>query len=129
MLRDMKKLFIFSILFVSIAACSKKSGEKDYDAPVISLSSPAGNQVFPAAQTINIQGTVTDNQYINQVHIEITNLITAAEYLHVHIHPAAKTYTYNQAFSLQAGTSYKIKVIAEDRSANISSEQLEVSCN
>jgi hypothetical protein len=72
---------------------------------------------------------VTDNQYISKVHIEISDLTTDAEYLHVHIHPASKSYAYNQTFAAQSGTSYKIKVIAEDPSANTFSKQVEVSCN
>ena len=125
----MKQLFIFSIICILTSSCSKKSGEKDYEAPVVTLTSPTNNQVYPTGQTINIQGTVTDNQYISQVHIEITDLNSGAEYLHIHIHPASRSYAYNQTFAVESGTSYKIQVIAEDPSANISSGHVEVSCN
>jgi hypothetical protein len=123
------KLFIFSIICILVSSCSKKPDAKDYEAPVITHTSPANNQVYITGQIINIQGTVTDNQYISQVHIEITDLTTGAEYLHVHIHPASKTYAYNQTFAVEAGNNYKIKVIAEDPSANSASEQMEVACN
>lgn len=126
---NMKQLFIFSLACILASSCSKKPGEKDYEAPVVTLTSPVNNHVYPTGQTINIQGSVTDNQYISQVHIEITDLNSGAEYLHVHIHPGGKTYAYSQTFDVETGTSYKIKVIAEDPSANVSFKQAEVSCN
>src|SRR5687768_6463715 len=104
----MKRLLILSIICIFFTSCSKKSDEKDYQAPEVTHTSPANNQVFSTGQTINIQGTVTDNQYLSQVHIEIIDLNSGAEYLHVHIHPASKTYAYNQTFAVEAGTSYKI---------------------
>ena len=125
----MKQLFIFSTICILVSSCSKKSGEKDYEAPVITHNSPANNHVYSTGQIINIQGVVADNQYISQVHIEITDLNSGAEYLHVHIHPESKSYAYNQTFAVEAGASYKIKIIAEDPSANSASKQVEVSCN
>ncbi len=125
----MKLLLIISSVCFLLSSCSKKSEEKDYETPVITHASPADNHVYPTGQTINILGTVTDNQNISQVHIEITDLNSGTEYLHVHIHPATKTYAYDQTFAVQPGTSYKIKIIAEDPSANISSKQVEISCN
>ncbi|HKZ64967.1 MAG TPA: DUF4625 domain-containing protein [Chitinophagaceae bacterium] len=125
----MKQLLILPVISILFCSCSKKSDEKDDEVPGITHTSPVNNQVFPTGQTINIQGMVTDNQYLSQVHIEITDLNSGAEYLHVHIHPATKTYAYNQTFAVEAGTSYKIKIIAEDPSANVSSKQVEISCN
>ena len=125
----MKKLFISSVACILIISCSKKTNDKDYEAPVVTLTSPANNQVFTAGEMINIQGTVTDNQYISQVHVEITDHNTGVEYLHIHIHPTSKTYAYNQAFTAQAGINYTIRVIADDPSANTFTKQVEVSCN
>jgi len=127
----MKKPYIFPLIIIIllVVSCSKKSAGKDNHAPEITLTSPTNNQVFTGAQTIIIQGTVTDNQYINQVHIEITDLLTGAEYNHVHIHPQSKTYAYHQSFAIKAGASYKIRVIAEDPSLNVSSRQADITCH
>lgn len=117
-------------LFFLLVACSKGSGkEKDYEAPVVTLSTPANNQVFTGGQNITISGMVTDNKYIREIHIEITNLHTAAEYLHVHIHPDAASFTFNQAFAIQAGIAYKIRVIADDASTNSAIKTAEITCN
>lgn len=122
-----KHLLFYTILFFS---CSKGSSEeKDHEAPVVTLQTPVNNQVFTGGQNIMIAGTVTDNKYIKEIHIEITNLVTAAEYLHVHIHPAASSFNFNQAFTIQTGISYKIRVIADDASSNSAVSSAEIVCN
>ena len=123
----MKTLFLFSIACILFLSCRKKNTD-DKQAPVITLTTPVNNQVLTPGE-IHIKGMVTDNQYIDQVHIEITNLNTSEEYKHVHIHPGTKTYAFDQTITVQAGINYKIKIIAEDPSANPASAQVEVSCN
>ncbi|MBL7742686.1 MAG: DUF4625 domain-containing protein [Chitinophagaceae bacterium] len=123
-----RHLLLYTVLF--FISCSKgSSGEKDREAPVVVLHTPVNNQVFTGGQNIMIAGTVTDNKYIKEIHIEITNLATAAEYLHVHIHPAASSFSFNQAFAIQAGISYKIRVIADDASSNSAVSSAEIICN
>lgn len=125
----MKRCLLPCLLLV-FAACSKSGGsEKDTEAPVVTLNSPANNQTFTGSQNITIAGSVTDNKYIKQIHIEITNLVTAAEFLHVHIHPDAVSFNYNQSFTIQPGISYKIRVTADDASSNSSIKYAEIICN
>jgi hypothetical protein len=124
------KYSVLSLLLLFFFACSKPSEEdKDREAPAVTLNTPTNNQVFTGGQNIMITGEVTDNKYIREIHIEITNLTTAQEYLHVHIHPATKSFVYNQAFTIQAGINYKIRVIADDPSSNSSIKSAEISCN
>lgn len=123
----MKQLFLCSLACILLISCSKKN-EDDKEAPVVTITSPTNNQTLPAGE-IHIKGTITDNAYINQVHIEISNLNTGVEYLHLHIHPTSKTYAFDQLFTVQSGINYKIRVISEDPSTNTSSGQIEVSCN
>lgn len=124
------KCSLFLLFIVLFFACSKESGqEKDYEAPVIILNSPTNNQVFTGGQTILITGSVTDNKYIKEIHIEITNLSNAIEYLHIHIHPDTNSFTFNQAFTLQSGIVYKIRVVADDASTNSTAKSIEISCS
>jgi hypothetical protein len=125
----MKIYFLPSILLLLIACSKGSGGEKDDEAPVVTLQSPVNNEVFTGSQSITVSGTVTDNKYIKEIHIEITNLLTAAEYLHVHIHPAAKSFDFSQAFTVQPGISYKIRVIADDASSHSTVKSAEISCN
>lgn len=124
------KTYPLIALFLLLAACSKRSGEdKDHEPPVLVLNSPADNQVFSAGQDIIIAGSASDNKFIDQIHIVITNLSTGAEYLHIHIHPNGKSFNFSQPYTAQAGTSYKIQVIADDASSNSTGKSVEVSCN
>ncbi len=123
----MKQSLLFLVSCVVLASCSKKKSD-DKEAPVVTLTAPANNQSFPAGE-IHIKGNITDNEYISQVHIEITNFNTGAEYTHIHIHPTSKSYAFDQPFTLLPGISYKIRVIADDPAANTSSSQVQISCN
>jgi Bacterial Ig domain len=125
----MKRSFVLYLLFI-LAACSKGSGkDKDYDPPVLTLNTPTNNQVYTAGQNIMISGSASDNKYINQIHVVITNLATGTEYLHVHIHPNSSSFNFNQAYAAQAGITYKIDVIVDDASSNSTAKSVQVSCN
>jgi hypothetical protein len=122
--------FIFFFLITGFLSCSKDSTtDKDREAPVILLNRPVDAQSYSAGQPIVISGSVTDNKFIKEIHIEVTDLTTAAEYFHVHIHPDAATSSFNQAITAQAGISYKIRVIADDASSNSSIKQVTVTVN
>ncbi|MBL7739865.1 MAG: hypothetical protein JNK14_11630 [Chitinophagaceae bacterium] len=125
----MKKYVSPFVLLFFIACAKGSSGEKDREAPVVSLNTPVHNEIFTGGQNIMITGTVTDNKYIEEIHIEITNLVTAAEYLHVHIHPAARSFNFSQALTIQPGISYKIRVIADDASSNSAVKSADITCN
>lgn len=125
----MKRILIPYFLLL-LAACSKSSAkDKDYEPPVLTLNTPADNQVYTSGQNIRIAGTATDNKFINQIHIVISNLATGTEYLHIHIHPNSNSYNFNQAYAAQGGISYKIEVIVDDASTNSTAKSVEVSCN
>lgn len=122
----MKYIILLALLSTVFYGCSKDDAE-DKEAPSITITSPANNEVLPAGET-HVKGTIADNAYINQVHIEIYDG-AGAEITHIHIHPASKNYAFDHAFTAQAGKNYKIKVIAEDPSANSSTKQLDITCN
>ena len=122
----MKYSIFLSVLGVLFLGCGKDDAE-DNEAPSITITSPTNNQVLPAGE-IHVKGTIADNAYINQVHVEIYEG-NGSEVIHVHIHPATKNYAFDQVFTAQAGKGYKIKVIAEDPSANSSTKQVDITCN
>lgn len=124
----MKRTIFPYLLLLLLAACSKDP-VKDIIAPVVMLNTPVNNQVYTAGQNIMIVGSASDNKFINQIHIVITNLATGSEYLHVHIHPNTNSFTFNQPYTVQAGTAYKIEIIADDASTNSTTRSVVVSCN
>jgi hypothetical protein len=125
-----KRQLLYCLLFAGLYSCSKNAAtEKDREPPVITLNLPVDAQSYSPGQAIIISGNVTDNKYIKEIHIEVTDLTTAADYLHVHIHPDGASGNFNQTINAQAGISYKIRVIADDASANSSIKQVTVTAN
>lgn len=126
----MNRAIIFIFLLPLFTGCSKKqAGENDTIFPVIILNSPLNGQTFSPGQGIPITGTITDNQYIAEVHIHVSNDLTGALLMDVHLYPASASTSFNQAITASAGVSYKIQVIAKDRNVNESRTTAVVSCN
>jgi Bacterial Ig domain len=127
----MKKLLALLIIWILVTGCSKKSSvEKDNEPPVIVITSPANNQIYSPGQVLDISGSITDNNFIAEVHIHVTNLSTGVKYLDVHIYPAGNSANFlNQSLTTVAGVNYKIQIVAIDRSVNQAVSSVEASCN
>ena len=120
----MKKWFPFALLMLAVSC-----GKSDELAPVITLVSPAENQAFTGGQTVTIQGTITDNEGIHMVHLQVTDLSTNGHMIHLEDHFDGKTYQLNKTFPTQAGRAYKIVVEAFDHAENTTKKEFQVSAN
>ena len=122
---------IAGILILSaVWGCSKTSTtEKDNTLPVITLNNPTNGQVFTAGQNIAISGSITDDKFIAEVHIHVTNTNTGTLLMDVHLYPANSNATFNQSITAVSGINYKIQVIAKDRAVNEARASVEVSSN
>lgn len=119
-------LFLLSV----IAGCSKKTGGyEDTVFPVVTIHSPLDGQQFTPGQLIPINGSISDNQYIAEVHIHVSNLVTGSLLMDVHIYPAGPTASFSQSLTAVAGVNYKIQVIARDRNVNETNATVLASCN
>lgn len=120
------KTVLFSLLIL-LAACNKTTvRNKDREAPVVTLNAPApGSQVSPNVP-VNITGRVSDNEYIAEIHIHITNLNTGQLMLDVHLYPAAALANFEQTFTPLVGNRYKIQIIARDRALNEGIQTVEI---
>jgi Bacterial Ig domain len=126
----MKTLLLYLSLIILLASCKKDSAAaNDTQPPVITINSPAANQVFIAGQPISISGSITDNNYIAEVHIHVSNTNNGALLMDVHLYPAASTAVFNQSITAVAGVNYKIQVIAKDKAVNEGRSTVEVSGN
>jgi len=125
------RLVIISIVTVSImSGCSKgTAAEKDTIPPVINLASPVSGQNFPTGQLIQITGSITDDKYIAEVHIHVTNTNTGSLLMDVHLYPGSSSTSFNQSITAASGINYKIQVIAKDRAVNETISSVEVTCN
>jgi Bacterial Ig domain len=113
------KIIGFFLMLLTVSACSKKNDQPaDLVKPVITINTPFNGQVFTAGQSIPIAGTITDNQYIAEVHIHVSNNLTGTLLMDVHLYPASASTTFNQSITASAGIEYKIQVIAKDKNVN-----------
>ena len=112
-----------------LAACSKNGNVKDNELPVVSIITPGNNQVFSAGETVNITGTLSDNQKLTEVHVHISNNSTGTLLIDIHRSPGSATYSLSESFQTQAGINYKIQVIAKDNSANENRSAVEITSN
>lgn len=122
---------VLSTLFTAflLISCGKPAAEKDKVFPVVSISSPAAGQVFTPGQLIPINATITDETYIAEVHVHVSNTNNGELLMDVHEYPAGKTGNISQTITAVAGVNYKIQVIAKDRAVNESRQTVEVACN
>ena len=126
------KTLILLLLFVLAAglSCSKGSAaDEDKVLPVIIITSLANGQIFTAGQSIPITGTITDDKFIAEAHIHVSNTNTGVLLMDVHIYPNASTASFSQSITAVAGVNYKIQVIAKDRAVNEANTSVSVSCN
>ena len=115
---------------ILLGACSKSSSaDKDTELPVITISTPSNNPLFNNGQSINITGPITDNTYIAEVHIHVSNTNTGALLMDVHLYPGSNSTTFNQSLTAISGINYKILIIAKDRAVNEARSSVEASCN
>lgn len=126
----MKRICFCCFFLFVLAACKKDHGEAaDTEAPVIKMTSPAPNQVFASGQSLVVNGRITDNTRIEEVHLELTNKTTGALITHEHFVPDSAGYTLARTFTLAPSATYKIKVEAEDTKGNSSEVEINVSAN
>lgn len=125
----MKTVLSALVIAFLLSACGKPAAEKDKVFPVVSISSPAAGQVFTPGQLIPINATITDETYIAEVHVHVSNTNNGELLMDVHEYPAGKTGNISQTITAVAGVNYKIQVIAKDRAVNESRQTVEVACN
>jgi hypothetical protein len=124
----LKSFFIILLVF-SIAGCSKNSEPDDDLSPVIQLTSPSNNQVFTGGQTINIAGSINDNNKLVEVHVHIYNHTSGQQLIDINRFPGSNTYILNETFQVQPGIQYRIQILATDKSANQGSETVLIVAN
>jgi hypothetical protein len=124
------RTWLFISLLIIATACSKSNGSADdTQSPVVTITSPANNSSVTGGQTLNITGTITDNNRIAELHVHISNNNTGTLLIDIHRTPAGNSYSLNENFTTQAGILYKIQVIAKDAAANETISSVLVTAN
>ena len=125
----MKKNLLY-LLLLFLFSCKKENDEAgDSQMPVILLTAPPNAQTFSAGQTVTVSASVSDNQKIREIHLEIINTTTGAFITHEHYKPGTASFVVNRTFTAQAASAYKIKVEAEDMFENKTKAEVSISSN
>jgi VCBS repeat-containing protein len=125
----MKYLVLFLCLPILSASCRKEKG--DVTVPVITLSLPTNNQVYTSGQTVNIKGTLADND-LHEAKITITNNadggVMNTIYLGVH---GVSTYNMNENWTSVAAAPINATVTVEaaDYTGNRSEQKIAIRIN
>lgn len=107
------------MVILIVIGCSKnKGGNDDKTAPVVEVTTPVNDQSFAAGATVNITGQITDNDQIYMVHTHISDNNTGELLIDIHRYPGSATYSVSESFTVAAGRTYKVTVVARDRNAN-----------
>jgi hypothetical protein len=124
------KTIISFICYLCLSACGDKNkSEQDTQPPVIIITTPTNNQSFTPGQSIRMTGTITDDKYIAESHIHVTNKITGELLMDVHLYPGASSANFDQSIIAATGKTYKITVTAVDKQVNEGRTSVEVICN
>src|SRR5688572_27491105 len=123
------------VLGVTILACSKGGGLGEYNGgggghvnapfdtipPVVTINSPAPDQVFSSGATISVSGNISDNNGLYRGSIRITNDAdgTVLKEQSYEIH-GLTSYNFNISSSatVSAVTNYTVTVSFEDHGYN-----------
>ena len=121
-------LSLFGLLL--FLACKKDAAtEKDREVPVITLFSPVEGHTYTSGQNIKIAGTITDNNFIAEVHIVLTNNSTGGDILHAHMYAQGDSTSFEHDIPATAGVDYKVVITAVDRNVNQAYSRVLFSCN
>lgn len=126
-----------------LTSCSKGTGAAEEEGvhtptptdtarPVVSISSPAANQVFVSGNTINISGNVSDDYGLYQGYIRIVNDANGLEIVkQPYIIHGIKSYNYNFSHTPAVSTTvdYTVTVSFEDHGYNVASKSVKIKVN
>jgi hypothetical protein len=116
------KLLVIALLIFSFLSC----GKSDDIAPVIQMISPADNALIAPGDPLTTKATITDNEGIHMVHLQITDLSNNGHVVHNEDHFDGKTYELNNSFIPVSGRSYAIHIDATDHNNNVAQKDLVV---
>ena len=139
-------IFYCTILMALFTACSKDSTTtddgsgtgphvltpSDVRAPVIEITTPTNNQVFPSGNMINITGKLTDDYGLYRGSISITNdadgLVLKEQLYEIH-GLVTYNFTLNYIAVVGAPADYTATVAFEDHGLNKTTKSVKVKVN
>jgi Bacterial Ig domain len=118
------------VLFAGLLALSGcKKTNSDEQKPSLTITSPTNNQQFTGGQTVNITGTATDNDHINELQVKVTNLTTGSVLMQSTEHIDAVNTNISKSFTAAASSNYKVEVSVNDHAYNETKVEITVKGN
>lgn len=141
------KIALIAATLAGVVACSKGgtgtdggsgnggghiNNSGDTTAPVLTINTPAANQVFSSGNVINISGRITDDAGLYRGSIRIVN--DATSYLmHEQLYEihgvAAYNFTNNYTVSTTSVADYTVTVFFEDHGNNSVARSVKIKVN
>jgi hypothetical protein len=128
----MKKILLYSLCLFLLGACQRHDQGWENEAyPIILPGTPTNNQVFSAGETANIVANIYDNQGgLVKVNVHIYNNVTGQLLTDIQRTPNdGKYYFLDESLQVQAGTQYKIEIVAINKDSRQAKETVLISAN
>jgi hypothetical protein len=126
----MQKLTIYILCLFLLGAC-KKNGSENERKPRVLLETPTNNQIFSAGQTVNITANIfASKSNLKEIYVHIYDNATGLLLIDMYATSTdTRNYYLNETFQVQAGTQYKIQVVAITSSGDQGEETVLISAN
>ena len=111
---------------------SHVSAPDDFTPPVLTVNTPAPDQAYNNGATINVSGTITDNNGLYRGSVRITNdangTLVKEQLYEIH-GLTSYNFNVNQAVTVSALTNYTVTVWFEDHNYNPASKMVKIKMN
>jgi hypothetical protein len=123
----MKLLFPVVVLAILMANCKKSNYNSGADSqpPVVTLSSPINLQSFSAGQNIPISATITDNDTLASIHLNIEG----PDFIHYAYACSGKTLNFTEDIPVPIKGKYSVTLEVFDKSGNHGEAKVAITVN
>jgi hypothetical protein len=122
----MKLLFPLVVLAMLMTGCKKSNNSgADTQPPIVSFSSPMNLQSFPAGQNIPINATITDNDTLASIHLNMEG----PDFIHYAYAASGKTQNLTVDIPVPIKGKYVVTLEAFDKTGNHGEAKVEITVN
>ena len=114
------------ILAILLTSCKKSNDDSgDSQAPIVSLTSPMNLQTFSAGQNVPIKATITDNDSLSSVHLNIEG----PDFIHYAYAGSGKTQNLTEDIPVPIKGKYTVTLEAIDKAGNHGQAKVDITVN
>ena len=121
----MKKSIVLILLLASFVTCKKGNDGKDVEAPVVMITAPLNLQTFSAGQNIPIVATITDNDTLSSVHLNIEG----PDFIHYAYTGSGQSQNISEDIPISISGKYNITIEGIDKAGNHGHAKVDITVN